>query len=756
MKILILIICLGMTSFFTAQKPNLIPYPQKIEFQKGIFSLNSKTTLVGDPKTFEYQILLAAIKKQHHLDLSKNTKNKGNNVIFLSSLNKEKQADQRLSANDSYYLNINAENVVIKGRNEAGLFQGIQTFLQLVNTSKDNKITALTITDFPKFDYRGMHLDVCRHFFTVSEVKKYLDYLAQYKYNKFHWHLTDDQGWRIEIKKYPKLTQIGAWRNGSQIGPYTDMTFDDKKYGGFYTQNEIKEVVAYAKERHIDIIPEIEMPGHSVAAIASYPKLSCQKGPFEVSKKWGVEENILCPKEETFKFLENVIDEVIALFPYEYIHIGGDEAPKKAWKESEIAQNLIKKHHLKDEHGLQSYFITRMENYINSKGKKIIGWNEILEGGLAPNATVMSWTGIEAGIEAAKTGHKAIMTPTSTNYFDYYQGNPETEPLAFGGDIRLEKVYRYQPIPAELSPEEAKFIWGTQGNLWTEYILDFKQVEHMIFPRMMALSEVAWGTSKPEDYKNFENRVIEHFNMLDQQNIAYSKAIFEVVGHVNDVKDGQIYYQLSSAKNPENIRYTLDGSEPNAQSETYKTPLLITKNITVKAAYFENGTKQSSVFSQNFHFSKTTGKPIVLAHLPAEAYAEGGAKTLVNAIRGEAKNFGKNFLGFNGKDCITTIDFGAKTNFSKLQFTSVDRKGSWIYLPKSAKIFGSDDGKSYKEIAKIDSQTIITSDGNASVEFPQQAARFVKIEIQNFGIIPDKMEGAGNGSWLFVDEIEIH
>jgi hexosaminidase len=373
------------------------------------------------------------------------------------------------------------------------------------------KLDNLMMDDIPKFQWRGMHLDVSRHFFSKEFIKKYIDYLAMYKMNTFHWHLTDDQGWRIEIKKYPKLTEVGAWRNGSMTGHYTDQTFDDIRYGGFYTQEEIKEIVAYAKERYITVVPEIEMPGHALAALASYPEFSCTGGPFEVGKSWGVFDDVFCPKDETFTFLENILAEVIALFPSEYIHIGGDECPKVRWKSCPKCQKRIKDEKLKDEHELQSYFIQRIEKFVNSKGRKIIGWDEILEGGLAPNAAVMSWRGTEGGIAAAKEKHFVVMSPGSHCYFDHYQGEPKNEPIAFGGYTNVEKVYSFNPIPKELSEEESKYILGAQANVWTEYINTPEHVEYMVFPRIAALSEVLWGTSNPNEYKVFETRLISAF-----------------------------------------------------------------------------------------------------------------------------------------------------------------------------------------------------------------------------------------------------
>jgi len=732
-------------NLINAQNLNLIPYPKKVELKDGFF--DSKQVFFVDKNSFtQFPVFKNSLKKNTIQVETTENKSKLNFTFELLSPD---------ISGDYYELDINPKSIHIKSNSEQGQFYGFQTLLQLIQTSKDGKIPALEIRDSPTFDYRGMHLDVVRHFFTVEEVKKYLDYLAMYKYNKFHWHLTDDQGWRIEIKKYPKLTEIGAWRNGSQIGPYADLKFDDKKYGGFYTQEQIKEVVEYAKKLHIDIIPEIEMPGHSVAAIASYPELSCMKGNFQVGKKWGVEENILCPTEYTFEFLENVLDEVAELFPYEYIHIGGDEAPKKAWKESEFCQNLIKKLNLKDEHELQSYFITRIEKYLNSKGKKIIGWDEILQGGLAPNATVMSWSGIEGGIQAAKSGHKAIMTPSSSNYFDHYQGNPETEPLAFGGDTRLEKVYRYHPIPEELNAEEAKYIWGTQGNLWTEYITSFKGVEYMIFPRMMALSEVSWGSAKPEEYTDFKKRVKKHFTILDQENINYSKAIFEIEGKAK-TENGTIFYELISDENPQNIRFTTNGTDPDVNSLRYENPIEIKKSQTIKAAYFENGKRISSIISQEFTFSKSTGKKLTLGFPASKNYSDGNEKILTDGIFGNTKYFGKNWLGFSGNDCIATIDLGEKMKISNVGFTALDRKGSWIYLPKSAKVFVSGNGKDFKEIKQISQSEITAHNGKININFPEKNTSFIKIKIENFGIIPDGNEGAGNKAWLFLDEIFVN
>lgn len=735
-------------SVFSAQtKPNLVPYPQSVEFSKGEFILSNTTAVKGNEKSFEYQFFLKSLNKNYQLDLSKNERTHGTDVIFVA-VDKDKKED--------YEINVAENFMSVIGKDDAGLFHGIQTMLQLIQNSKDGKIPAVKIKDYPKFAWRGMHLDVCRHFFNVDEVKQYIDYLAMYKLNTFHWHLTDDQGWRIEIKKYPKLTEIGSKRKESMMGAYVDNTFDGKPYGPyFYTQEQIRDVVKYAQQRHITVVPEIEMPGHALAALSAYPELACTKGPFESATKWGVFDDVFCPKEETFTFLENVLDEVMKLFPSQYIHIGGDECPKTRWKECAHCQKLIKKNNLKDEHGLQSYFIHRIEKYVNSKGRKIIGWDEILEGGLAPNAAVMSWTGINGGIEAAKSGHFAVMTPGAYCYFDHYQGDPQSEPNAFGGFTPLDKVYSYNPVPSELNPEQAKYILGVQANLWTEYITDFKQVQYMIFPRLMALSEVGWGTADPENYKEFESRVIGQFKILDGMKVNYAKSIYNISGKVVPANEG-IAYELTVSQDPAGIRYTTDGTEPSLDSQVYQNPVRVKKSMTVKSAYFEDGKLKSAVSSQEFTVSKTTGKKITLEQPPSENYSFGGAFTLVDGIIGNTRQLGKTWLGFQGKDVVATIDLGQKTSFSEVYFNTLENKGSWIHLAKSAQVFVSDDGRNFKMIKEIGTQEIQDSKGKITLNVGNQTSQYIKLIIENAGIIPAGNPGADSKAWLFVDEIGVN
>ncbi|MCF6133299.1 beta-N-acetylhexosaminidase [Flavobacterium wongokense] len=501
----------------------LIPYPESVEVGSGNFTLNNQTIIQADANYVEAQYLQQVLKERTGFNLKISDKPVTTNKIsFFDIIRADNQTS---NGKGKYMLEINKDEVRLAQLDSIGNFYGIQTLLQLIPAGKNSQynLPCVNIIDQPKYSWRGMHLDCARHFFPVTFVKKYIDYLAMYKFNTFHWHLTDDQGWRIEIKKYPKLTEIGGYRNGSMVGHYNDQKYDDKRYGGFYTQQEIKDVVAYAAYRHITVVPEIEMPGHAVAALAAYPEYSCTGGPFEVAKQWGVLDDVFCPKEETFTFLENILTEVMALFPSEYIHIGGDECPKTRWKACPHCQALIKKNGLKDEHGLQSYFVQRIEKFVNSKGRKIIGWDEILEGGLAPNAAVMSWRGTEGGIAAAKENHYVVMTPGDYCYFDHYQGDAKTEPLAIGGFTTLQKVYSFDPMPKELAPEQQKYILGAQANLWSEYLEDEKKVEYMVFPRILALSEVLWGTSNPAKYDDFKTRATQQFPIFDDKGINYSK-----------------------------------------------------------------------------------------------------------------------------------------------------------------------------------------------------------------------------------------
>ena len=514
------------------QDYQIIPKPVFLEPLNGRFLVDANTKVTGTSELKnegEYLAELLSVAANVTVPFVNDTE--GNIVLKL---------DEAIENNEGYQVSVSYNQIEISGKTAQGVFYGIQTLRQLIPASiEDNKneiaeltIPAVTIKDSPRFVYRGMHLDVGRHFFPVDFIKKYIDLIAMHKMNSFHWHLTEDQGWRMEIKKYPKLTEIGSQRKETMV----DKNFDPYKgdgepYGGFYTQKEVKDIVSYATERHVTVIPEIELPGHSLAALAAYPEFGNTDEAYEVGTKWGVFHQIYAPKEETFQFLEDVLTEVMDLFPSKYIHIGGDEAPKKEWEESKFAQEVIKREGLKDEHELQSYFIQRIEKFLNSKGRNIIGWDEILEGGLAPNATVMSWRGTEGGIEAAKQGHNVVMTPGSHCYFDFYQVPQELhskEPLAICCYTSVEKVYSYNPTPSELSLDQQKYILGAQGNVWTEYMKDSKQVEYMVLPRMTALAEVVWSSEESKNWDDFKERLVNLKDRYDVMGLNYAKHVFEV------------------------------------------------------------------------------------------------------------------------------------------------------------------------------------------------------------------------------------
>ncbi|MEA3421926.1 MAG: beta-N-acetylhexosaminidase, partial [Acidobacteriota bacterium] len=499
----------------------IIPKPVKVVHKKGNFIINDKTRILfegGENTESVGEYFGEIIKKASGMNLlvteSSGTVQDSNFILLSSNLLKSKLGEE------GYELKSTSKSVTVKANHAKGLFYAVQTIRQMLppeierraneNTDIVWTIPSAVIKDFPRFPFRGMHLDVCRHFFPVSFIKKYIDYLAMHKINTFHWHLTEDQGWRIEIKKYPKLTEVGSIRKETIIGKTEE--YDGIEYGGYYTQEEIKEIVEYAGKRFITIIPEIEMPGHSVAALTAYPEYSCTGGPFELRTKWGVSKDIYCAgNDETFKFLEDILTEVIDLFPSKYIHIGGDEAPKDRWQECPKCQQRIKDEGLEDEHELQSYFIKRIEKFLNSKGRKLIGWDEILEGGLSPDATVMSWTGIEGGIDAATQGHDVIMVPYSHLYFDGYQADIEIEPLAIGYWAPIEKVYEFEPIPEVLTKKQKKHILGAEATLWTEYIATEEYAEYMLMPRISALAEIVWSPKRTRDWDDFAIRLQQQY-----------------------------------------------------------------------------------------------------------------------------------------------------------------------------------------------------------------------------------------------------
>lgn len=726
-------------------EPQLLPMPSHIESQKGEFTFDNTTGIEFD-ESFKVSatFLKEFIEKGSPLQLKQN-----NAITFVK--------DESISSTEGYQLTISPKQIEIRAKTDQGAFYAVQSLRQLLPADFENNsfsqksvsIPCVTIKDAPQFKYRGMHLDVGRHFFSVEFIKKYIDALAMLKMNTFHWHLTEDQGWRIEIKKYPKLQEIAAFRDQTLIGKFDadSEQFDDKEYGGFYTQEEIKKVVAYAQTRHVTIIPEIEMPGHAQAAISAYPELGCTGEQIKVAETWGVFDDIYCSKDETFEFLENVLDEVLALFPSEYIHIGGDEAPKTHWKTCPNCQQRIKDEGLKDEHELQNYFITRIEKYLNSKGRQIIGWDEILEGGLAPNATVMSWRGTEGAVEAAKQHHNVIMTPTSHCYFDYYQSDNADEPLAIGGFLSLEKVYSFNPIPEELSEEESKYVLGAQGNLWTEYIPNEKQVEYMVFPRIVAMSEVVWSPTKNKNYPDFVAR-LEHFHKrLDALDINYANHLHDVEGEL-----GPNGYELKTILKNKTIRYTLDGTEPRITSDIYTEAIPINKNLTIKAAVFNSEKQMGSLFTQPIIYHKALGKKININVDPSKTYAGSGIEGLINGISGSNTRINdKEWLGFDAQDLEITIDLGEEMDISSIETRFHHAPWQWIYAPKRIEFGLEQHGIASKsEIPESDDPQV-----NVKIEI-NETTRYIYLKIPNFGPIPEGKQGAGNKPWTFIDEIIVN
>jgi hexosaminidase len=749
----------------------LIPLPSAVKMASGQFVLDPGTEIWSPADAPDWSTaadyLSGLVKSGTGMDLPRRTYEKKfkkieKNAICLVEDASIKQAE-------AYTLEVTNKVIVIKAGTAAGAFYGIQTLRQLfptaINRTAGSKYPksevsdtwaapCCTIADNPRFAYRGLHLDVARHFFPVSFVKKYIDLLAMHKLNTFHWHLTDDQGWRIEIKKYPELQAVAAWRDSTLIGHYTDspVRYDRLRYGGFYTQEEIKDVVAYAKARFVTVVPEIEMPGHALAALAAYPDFGCTGGPYSVFPTWGVVPDVFCAgNEQVFTFLDGVLEEVCALFPGKYIHIGGDECPKERWEACPKCQKRMKTEKLKDAHELQSYFIRRAEQMLAKHGKRLIGWDEILEGGLAPTATVMSWRGTEGGIAAAKQSHDVIMCPGSHCYFDHYQGDPNSEPLAISGYTTLEKAYGYEPVPAELSAAESKYILGAQANVWTEYMRAPEKVEYMAYPRVCALSEVLWTAPERKNWPAFAERLMPHLKRLDAYGLNYARSVFDVSA---SFPSGKVH--LQTAAPDVQIRYTTDGTEPKAQSTLYAAPFGLTKKTTLKAAAFRDGTVVGKTLSIDYLIHKATGKSYAMSRTP-ERYNGGEATALTNGLTGGLKTW-NNWVGLVNHDLDPIIDFGQPTDFSKVTTHYVNSKGSWIHPPTAIAVFSSNDGMEFKllasvviDAARMTGNTVET----VTLNTPKAKGRYLKLVAKTAGVIPAGQPGAGNGAWLFLDEIMV-
>ena len=717
-----------------AQLP-IIPYPNKVEMGKGFFKLTksaaSTAKLIVDPQT-----------------------------AVVASM-------------EGYHLSVTPTAITITAKTKAGAFYGMQTLLQLEAQSKN--IPVLEIDDAPAFGYRGLMLDVGRHFMPVSFIKQLIDVMAMQKMNNLHLHLTEDQGWRIEIKKYPKLTSVGSVRGGTLIGKYPGKGNTNAAYGGFYTQAQLKDLVAYAAAKHINIIPEIEMPGHASAAIAAYPELSCfpneptrltknmyatatenkikNQGGKIVQETWGVFDDVFAPSEYTFNFIENVLDEVMDIFPSSYIHIGGDECPKTAWKRSSFCQALMKEKGIADEHALQSYFIQRVEKYVNSKGRKIIGWDEILEGGLAPNATVMSWQGEDGGITAAKQHHDVIMTPQGTCYLNFYQSSDPRDSIAFGGFLPLEAVYNYNPVPAALTPQEATYIKGVQGNLWTEYISNKDLASFMLYPRAMAIAENGWTKTKT-GFDHFTGRVTMWQPLLKQKGLHYSDHLYNVQITSKPIAGG-INVSIGGVGAAHKIVYNTSGKLPSVQDQLYTGPITITGDANLQAGVVVNN-KITDVASASFSINKATGANLIqLTNAPKAPYNKSGNNGFINGIVANDSRFSDGeWLAWEGKEIDATLSFAAPTAISKISTRFFNSRGSWIHLPTSVEVLGSTDGKTYTRLGVLENLDN-SKEGPVNVlfEIKPTTVQYIKLVVRPVTTIPAGFAGAGSPSWLFMDEL---
>lgn len=667
---------------------------------------------------------------------------------------------------EAYKLIVNDKRVCISGASEAGVFYGIQTLRKSLPVAQDINVnlSAVEIYDKPRFAYRGAMLDVARHFYTVDEVKTFIDMLALHNINRFHWHLTDDQGWRIEIKKYPKLMSVASERKETVVGRWYSGIYDGKPYGGYYTQDELRDVIDYAAKRHITIIPEVDLPGHMQAALTAYPELGCTGGPYEVRTIWGVSQDVLCVGNDfTLQFVKDVLSEVADIFPSEYIHIGGDECPKVRWEKCPKCQERIKSLGLKSdakhtkEQRLQSYMIQGAAKYLKEKGKRIIGWTEILEGGLVPDATLMSWIGESGGIEAAHQHHDVIMTPNTYLYFDYYQSKKvEDEPLAIGGYLPIEKTYNYEPMPKELTKEEQQYIKGVQANLWTEYIPVFSQVQYMVLPRLGAAAEVQWTDPSKKDYKDFLRRVPHLVAVYDCYGWNCATHVYDVnVDMKADTVNHVLNVQLSTmADDP--IYYTLDGQDPTEKSLKYTKPFTIDQSVVLKTmAVHPDRTSKISV--DTIRFNKATLKPVVLLQPNESRFSPDGPVVLVDGRNGNHSFDTGAWLAVAGNDLEAVINMQAETILSSASVHVYVRKDAWLFDARGFSVSVSSDNKNYKEVASQEYKQMQESDSDGIIEhelsFDPCKATYVKIKVISEKSMPDWHWDAGKAPFLLVDEI---
>lgn len=747
---------------FTSDDLTIIPQPQSMVLGKGYFQFTQETVFVIDPALMPAQLpFLEQFERASGFKFAvQKAALSGNSVVI--------DTDKSLPK-EGYTLEVTPQQISIKAADYNGALYALQTLRQLLPNEvestklvkRDWLVPAVTITDASQYQWRGLMLDVSRHFFPKEYILKTLDRMAMLKLNTFHFHLVDNEGWRIEIKKYPKLTEVGAWRIDQEdklwderipnpANAFANPATAPKKYGGFYTQEDIKEIVAYATARGITVIPEIEMPAHAMSAIAAYPELSCHKRPIGVPSGavWPITDIYCAGQEETFDFIEEVLTEVLALFPSQYIHVGGDEATHTEWERCPKCQLRMKEHQLKNVHQLQSYFIRRIDSFLTSKGRTLVGWDEIMDGGLAKNAVVMNWRGIEVGKKALAQGNPVVLT--SDCYIDNYQGLPDYEPQANGGYLPLKKLYNYNLEKEALSDASVKKnkVLGTQANLWAEHVGSTEHSEYMLFPRLLALAEISWTNDKLKDWDSFMRRTQHFMQRMDVMGIHYARSVYQVVPTVEN-KEGNIYLKLECEVPNADIRYAL-GDTPIEKGEKYTAPIAIKATTTYKAAVF-SANATNTITSGQITFHKAIGKPVSYSPLYHKSYQGQGEGTLTNVIRGTKNFHDGQWLGWLGDDVTLTLDLGETTEVSEVRIGAMDAQSSGIYFPERLTVALSADGKNYREVAAQEEPCIIKGKPSLKdfvLKFNTQSTRYLQIQLKNVKTPPK-----GGDAWLFIDEI---
>ena len=748
---------------------DVVPHPNEVYVQDGSFDASAASVYYGNDLDERSKAAVNAFAQQLFL-----TRGSEGSVVEGASDNGIVFELDNTLAHEAYAIAVSPKKVAVKASGLNGFVYAIQTIKQMLPAEVfgnapaadlDWTLPCVEIQDAPRFSYRGLHMDVSRHFFTMDEVKKYIDVMEVHKLNTLHWHLTDDQGWRLEIKKYPLLTEVGSIRKKTLVGHLFDSEiYDDKEYGRgcYYTQEQVKEILEYAAAKGITVIPEIDLPGHMLAALAAYPELGCTGGPYDVWGKWGVADDVLCVgKEETMKFLEDVLAEVCELFPAEYVHIGGDECPKVRWEACPHCQAKIAELGLKDdekyqaEHYLQGYVTARMEEFLQSKGKKLIGWDEILEGELAPNATVMSWRGVAGGLQAVRMGHDAIMTPNTFFYLDYYQSlDKENEPLAIGGYLPVEKCYSYEPTTAGMTDEEKAHILGVQANLWTEYIETADHLFYMLLPRLAALAEVQWCQPEVKDWNRFLDSADDFCAIYDIMGYSYGDHLFDTRG-VCQTGDGVSVILEAQGETP--IHYTLDGSEPTPESPLYTEPVKITQTCTIKARSLRGGQMSGRTFEKSFTAHKAMGRPVELVTKTHPNYTFNCPDLLTDGLVGEGPYNSGDFAGWYNQPFEVIVDMGGET-YSEVTLSTIVFKYDWIMNPTSLTVQTSEDGKTFTEIAHMNIECEGQMDDangcqDYTLAFGETSAKYLKVIAGCCTSLPEWHTGAGHPAFLFVDEV---